>query len=146
VPLKKFIMKAVKGRAVSKFVPAEDVVMPYASTDMESCERITHVVKTMGNELRKKQVSGMYRDIEVTMSPTEKNDSTVKNMINLDGIKETQNAEDIVLLEFHCDLDIPGFEDKDSQTTEPTGIKLPYVVTVDEGSGKVLWLFIPKLQ
>jgi hypothetical protein len=107
---------------------------------MESCERITHVVKTMGNELRKKQVSGMYRDIEVTMSPTEKNVAGEK-YDQLDGIKETQNAEDIVLLEFHCDLDIPGFEDKDSQTGEATGIKLPYVVTVDEGSGKVLSIY-----
>ena len=137
---KKVYYDAVKGRAVSKFVPAEDVVMPYVSTDMESCERVTHVVKTMSNELRKKQVSGMYRDIEVNMSPVEKNDAGEK-YDDLDGITATQNAEDIVLLEFHCDLDIPGFEDKNSQTGETTGIKLPYVVTVDEGSGKVLSIY-----
>ena len=137
---KKVYYDAVRGRAVSKFVPAEDVVMPYVSTDMESCERITHVVKTMGNELRKKQVSGMYRDIDVSMSPTEKNVAGEK-YDDLDGITSTQNAEDIVLLEFHCDLDIPGFEDKNSQTGEATGIKLPYVVTVDEGSGKVLSIY-----
>jgi hypothetical protein len=137
---KKVYYDSVKGRAVSKFVPAEDVVMPYVSTDMESCERITHVVKTMGNELRKKQVSGMYRDIDVNMSQTDKNEAGEK-YDQLDGITPTQNAEDIVLLEFHCDLDIPGFEDKNSQTGEPTGIKLPYVVTVDEGSGKVLSIY-----
>jgi hypothetical protein len=137
---RKVYYDAVKGRAVSKFVPAEDVVMPYVSTDMESCERITHVVKTMGNELRKKQVSGMYRDIEVTMSQADKNEAGEK-YDELDGITATQNAEDIVLLEFHCDLDIPGFEDKNSQTGEATGIKLPYVVTVDEGSGKVLSIY-----
>ena len=137
---KKVYYDAVKGRAVSKFVPAEDVVMPYVSTDMESCERVTHVVKTMGNELRKKQVSGMYRDIEVSMSQADKNEAGEK-YDELDGITATQNAEDIVLLEFHCDLDIPGFEDKDSQTGEATGIKLPYVVTVDEGSGKVLSIY-----
>ncbi len=137
---KKVYYDAVKGRAVSKFVPAEDVVMPYVSTDMESCERITHVVKIMGNELRKKQVGGMYRDIDVSMSPVEKNDAGEK-YDDLDGITATQNAEDIVLLEFHCDLDIPGFEDKNSQTGEVTGIKLPYVVTVDEGSGKVLSIY-----
>ena len=137
---KKVYYDAVKGRAVSKFVPAEDVVMPYVSTDMESCERVTHVVKIMGNELRKKQVGGMYRDIDVSMSPVEKNDAGEK-YDDLDGITATQNAEDIVLLESHCDLDIPGFEDKNSQTGEPTGIKLPYVVTVDEGSGKVLSIY-----
>ena len=137
---KKVYYDAVRGRAVSKFVPAEDVVMPYVSTDMESCERVTHVVKIMGNELRKKQVGGMYRDIDVNMSPTEKNEAGEK-YDDLDGITSTQNAEDIVLLEFHCDLDIPGFEDKNSQTGEPTGIKLPYVVTVDEGSGKVLSIY-----
>jgi len=137
---KKVYYDAVKGRAVSKFVPAEDVVMPYVSTDMESCERVTHVVKTMGNELRKKQVSGMYRDIEVSMSQADKNEAGEK-YDELDGITATQNAEDIVLLEFHCDLDIPGFEDKNSQTGEPTGIKLPYVVTVDEGSGEVLSIY-----
>jgi len=137
---KKVYYDAVKDRAVSKFVPAEDVVMPYVSTDMESCERITHVVKTMGNELRKKQVSGMYRDIDVSMSPMEKNEAGEK-YDELDGVTATQNAEDIVLLEFHCDLDIPGFEDKNSQTGEATGIKLPYVVTVDEGSGKVLSIY-----
>ena len=137
---KKVYYDAVRGRAVSKFVPAEDVVMPYVSTDMESCERVTHVVKIMGNELRKKQVGGMYRDIDVNMSPTEKNIAGEK-YDDLDGITSTQNAEDIVLLEFHCDLDIPGFEDKNSQTGEPTGIKLPYVVTVDEGSGKVLSIY-----
>src|SRR5210317_503378 len=137
---KKVYYESVRGRAVSKFVPAEDVVMPYVSTDMESCERITHVIKTMGNELRKKQVSGMYRDVDVTMSQTDNNEAQDK-YDELDGISAPQNAEDIVLLEFHCDLDIPGFEDKDSQTGEPTGIKLPYVVTVDEGSGQVLAIY-----
>ena len=130
----------VKGRAVSKFVPAEDVVIPYVSTDMESCERITHVVKMMGNELRKKQVSGMYKDIDISMQPADPNKA--KEAYNkLEGAEKTINAEEIVLLEFHCDLDIPGFEDKDSQSGETTGIKMPYVVTIDEGSGKVLSVY-----
>ena len=137
---KKVYYDAVKGRAVSKFVPAEDVIIPYNTTDMESCERITHVVKMMGNELRKKQVGGMYRDIDISESPVDKNDAAQK-YDELDGVTETYNAEDIVLLEFHCDLDIPGFEDKNATTGEPTGIKLPYVVTVDEGSGKVLSIY-----
>jgi len=130
----------VRGRAVSKFVPAEDVVIPYVSTDLESCERITHVVKMMGNELRKKQVSGMYRDIDISMQQSEPNKA--KETYNkLEGVEKTINAEEIILLEFHCDLDIPGFEDKNSQSGETTGIKLPYVVTIDEGSGKVLSVY-----
>ena len=128
----------VKGRAVSKFVPAEDVVIPYVSTDMESCERITHVVKMMGNELRKKQVGGMYRDIDVSMQPSEPNEAK-ETYDKLEGAEKTINAEEIILLEFHCDLDIVGFED--TLENEPTGIKLPYVVTIDEGSGKVLSVY-----
>jgi hypothetical protein len=128
----------VKDRAVSKFVPAEDVVIPYVSTDMESCERITHVVKMMGNELRKKQVGGMYRDIDVSMQPPEPNEAKT-TYDKLEGAEKTINAEEIILLEFHCDLDIVGFED--TLENEPTGIKLPYVVTIDEGSGKVLSIY-----
>ena len=94
---KKVYYDAVRGRAVSKFVPAEDVVIPYNTTDMESCERITHVVKIMGNELRKKQVGGMYRDIDISESPVDKNDAS-KKYDELDGVQETYNAEDIVLL------------------------------------------------
>jgi hypothetical protein len=137
---KKVYYEGVKNRAVSKFVPAEDVVIPYNTTDMESCERITHVVKMMGNELRKKQISGMYRDVDISPSSVDNNDAQDK-YDELDGVSETQNAEDIVLLEFHCDLDIPGFEDKNITTGEVTGIKLPYVVTVDEGTNKVLSIY-----
>jgi hypothetical protein len=137
---KKVYYESVKNRAVSKFVPAEDVVIPYNTTDMESCERVTHVVKMMGNELRKKQISGMYRDVDISPSSVDNNDAQEK-YDELDGVTETQNAEDIVLLEFHCDLDIPGFEDKNVTTGEVTGIKLPYVVTVDEGTGKVLSVY-----
>ena len=137
---KKVYYDDVKMRAVSKFVPAEDIVIPYTATDLESCERITHVVKMMGNELRKKQIGGMYRDVDISPSSVDSNDAEDKYN-ELDGLTETQNAEDIVLLEFHCDLDIPGFEDKNVTTGEVTGIKLPYVVTVDEGTGKVLSVY-----
>jgi hypothetical protein len=137
---RKVYYDSVKGRAVSKFVPAEDVVIPYVSTDLETCERVTHVVKMMGNDLRKKQVGGMYRDIDISMQPVTKNDARDK-YDELSGSDETANSEEFVILEFHCDLDIPGFEDKNSQSGEPTGIKLPYVVTIDEGTGKVLSIY-----
>ena len=61
-------------RAVSKFVPAEDIVIPYTATDLETCERITHVVKIMGNELRKKQIAGMYRDVDISPSSVDGNE------------------------------------------------------------------------
>ena len=105
---KKVYYDDVKMRAVSKFVPAEDIVIPYTATDLETCERITHVVKMMGNELRKKQIGGMYRDVDISPSSVDTNDAEDKYN-ELDGLTETQNAEDIILLEFHCDLDIPGF-------------------------------------
>ena len=137
---KKVYYDEVRGRAVSKFVPAEDVVVPYGTTDLNSCERLVHVVKMMNNELRKKQFSKLYRDIKI--SPSDESEDIAQSKYDeLDGIDKPINAEEIVLLEFHCDLDIAGFEDKDKTTGEPTGIKLPYVVTIDEGSGKVLSIY-----
>tara|TARA_R110000803_G_scaffold208788_1_gene277738 strand:- start:97 stop:1974 length:1878 start_codon:yes stop_codon:yes gene_type:complete len=137
---KKVYYDEVRGRAVSKFVPAEDVVVPYGTTDLNSCERLVHVVKMMSNELRKKQFSKLYRDIKI--SPSDESEDIAQSKYDeLDGIDKPINAEEIVLLEFHCDLDIAGFEDKDKTTGEPTGIKLPYVVTIDEGSGKVLSIY-----
>ena len=124
------------GRAVSKFVPAEDLVVPYLATDLESCERVTHVIKMMENELRKKQVSGFYRDIEVKPSISE--DDDIKNKTrDLEGTDETGNNEEITILEFHVNLDLPGYEDV-GEDGEPTGIKLPYIVTIAENNGKVL--------
>ncbi len=95
---KKVYYDDVKMRAVSKFVPAEDIVIPYTATDLETCERITHVVKMMGNDLRKKQIGGMYRDVDISPSSVDSNDAEDKYN-ELDGLTETQNAEDIVLLE-----------------------------------------------
>ena len=135
---RKIYFENTLGRPVSKFVSSEDLVVPYEATDLLTCTRITHVVKMMGNALRKFQVSGFYRDIEVGES-TDSDPSEVQNKIDeLDGKRKVYNKDDIyTLLEMHVDLDLPGYEDA-NQAGEETGISLPYIVTIEENSGEVL--------
>ncbi len=125
------------GRVVSKFVPADELVVPYTATSLDDAEAIIHVVKMSENELRKQQVSGFYRDVELAPpSNVEKNDLEKKER-ELDGTKKTGKQESMyTLLECHVNLDLEGFEDTNSEG--PTGIKLPYIVTVEEGSRTVL--------
>ena len=125
------------GRAVSKFVPADELVVPYTANSLEDAEAIIHVVKMSENELRKQQVNGFYRDVELAPpSNVEKNDLEKKER-DLDGTKKTGKQESVyTLLECHVNLDLEGFEDTNSEG--PTGIKLPYIVTVEEGSRLVL--------
>ena len=129
------------GRAVSKFIPAEDLIVPYSASDLDSCERITHVVKLTENDVRKKQVAGFYRDIDINPAPPQTATYSTGNIQstidNLDGIQQTGDSYIVTLLEMHVDLDLEGYENVDS-SGEPTGIKLPYIVTIDETSGKVL--------
>jgi hypothetical protein len=123
-------------RAVSKFVPAEDIVVPYGASDLDSCENITQVVKMSMNDLRIRQVMGFYRDIPVI--PSQSSDDEVTDTMNkLDGVEPSNIDYDCTLLECHVNLDLPGFEDM-GEDGEPTGIKVPYVVTVSEDSGQVL--------
>ena len=124
------------GRAVSKFVPAEQLIVPYTATDLETAENVTHVIQITENELRKKQVAGFYSDVEVSASQTEP--SQVKEeMDEISGVEPTYLDRDVTLLECHVDLDLEGYEDTDGEG-EPTGIKLPYIVTVTESNGKLL--------
>ena len=138
---KKVYYDAQLGRAVSKFIPAEDLIVPYSASDLDSCERITHIVKLTENDVRKKQVAGFYRDIDINPAPPETSTYSTGNIQstidNLDGIQQTGDSYIVTLLEMHVDLDLEGYEDVDS-SGEPTGIKLPYIVTIDETSGKVL--------
>ena len=126
------------GRPVSKFVSSEDLVVPYEATDLHTCSRITHVVKMMSNDLRKFQVSGFYRDIPVG-EPSEGDPSEVQDKIDeLDGKQRTYTKDDVyTLLEMHVDLDLPGYEDA-NEAGEETGIRLPYIVTIEEGSNQIL--------
>ena len=135
---KKVYYDVPMGRVVSKFVPADELVVPYTATSLDDAESIIHIVKVSDNELRKQQVSGFYRDVELgPPDNVEKNDLEKKER-ELDGTKKTGKQESMyTLLECHVNLDLEGFEDVGSDG-EPTGIKLPYIVTVDEGSRTVL--------
>ena len=125
-------------RAVSKFVPAEDVVVPYTATSLADSESITHVIKLPENEVRKQQVSGFYSDIELAKPGVLMQDELKEKERELEGTKRTgRNPNIYTLLECHVDLDLEGFEDI-GPDGQPTGIKLPYIVTVDESSTKVL--------
>ena len=133
---KKIYYDEFLGRAVSRFVPAEQLLVPYTASDLETAENVTHVIQISENELRKKQLAGFYSDVEV--SATQSDPSEVKEeMDEISGIEPSYLDTDIILLECHVDLDIEGYEDLDD-TGEPTGIKLPYIVTVSETNGKLL--------
>jgi len=125
------------GRAVSKFIPADELIVPYTATSLDDAEAIIHVVKISENELRKQQVNGFYRDVELGPPGTDTNNELAKKERELEGSKKTGKNEPVyTLLECHVNLDLEGFEDQGSDG--PTGIKLPYIVTVEEGSRRVL--------
>jgi len=124
------------GRAVSKFVPAENLVVPYETSDLETCPNITQVLRTSLNDLRKQQVSGFYLDIDVIPAQAEM-DSISDEIDLIDGFEPSQIDYDCTLLECHVDLDLEGYEDTDMDG-EPTGIKIPYVVTISKDNGQVL--------
>ena len=125
------------GRCVSKFVPAEDLIVPYSANSLEEADTIMHIVKMPANEMRKMQVSGFYLDIELG-SPAYDEDDIKESKNDLEGTSGTSKDEVFTIIECHTELDLDGFQDMNPQTGEPTEIKLPYVVTVDEGTGKVL--------
>jgi len=130
-------------RAASKFIPAEDVIVPYGASDLDSCDRIAQVVKMSMNDLRKKQVSGFYRDIALQPYDGDDVSDIQEKMDRIDGTNPTNYRMDDMaeLFEMHVDLDLEGFEDINPRNGEPSGIKLPYVVTIDKGSNKVLSIY-----
>ena len=134
---KKVYYDDLLGRAVSKFVPADDLIVPYTATSLDDAEAIIHRIKISGNDLRKQQVAGFYRDIELG-SPAQIENQLEAKERELEGTKKTAKPDDVyTLLECHVNLDLEGFEDI-GPDGQPTGIKLPYIVTIDETSGKVL--------
>jgi len=136
---KKVYYDDLLGRAVSKFVPADDLVVPYTATSLDDAEAVIHVIKISENDLRKQQVNGFYTDIELAKpSAATDADKVTDKERELEGVTKTARAETLyTLLECHVNLDLEGFEDV-GQDGEPTEIKLPYVVTIEEGSQKVL--------
>lgn len=118
------------GRPCAMFVPAEDFVVSYGASDLTTCERATHIMKRTPNEIRKLQVAGFYRDIELPASTPDMSEIQQK-YDRLTGDADIEHDSRHTLLEMHVDLDLKGFEDKD-------GIALPYVVTIDKSSREVL--------
>lgn len=133
---KKTYYDETMGRAVSKFVPAENLVVPYETADLDTCPNITQVFRMSLNDLRKKQISGFYRDINVI--PAQSDISGVTEELNkIEGVEPSQIDYDCTLLECHVDLDLEGYEEL-GDDGEPTGIKIPYIVTISEDNGQVL--------
>ena len=125
-------------RVVSKFVPADELVVPYTATSLDDAESVIHVIKMSENELRKQQVNGFYVDVDLGPPNTTTQNDVEKKERELDGTKKSGKPEPIyTLLECHVNLDLEGFEDVGADN-QPTGIKLPYIVTVDEGTRTVL--------
>jgi hypothetical protein len=124
-------------RPVSKFVPADDLVVAYTESNLQTCPRFTHVITMTKNEVRKLQVSGFYSDVELDEQDLNTTDSK-ESIREITGFKPSLDSHDsMTLLEMHVDLDLEGFEDKDGNN-EATGIALPYVVTVHEESLQIL--------
>ena len=124
------------GRAVSKFVPAENLVVPYETADLETCPNITQVVRMSLNDLRKRQVAGTYLDVEVL--PAQGEMSELEGEMNrIEGFEPNQIDYDCTILECHVDLDLEGYEDL-GEDGEPTGIRVPYIVTISEDNGEIL--------
>jgi hypothetical protein len=133
---KKVYYDDLLGRAVSKFVPADDLIVPYSATSLDDTDAIIHVVKISENDLRKQQVAGFYRDIDLGKPPVTENQLEDKKL-ELEGISKDGQEDQYRLLEIHTDLDLEGYEDE-GEDGEPTGIKLPYIVTIAQSNNKIL--------
>ena len=129
---KKVYYDGLMKRACAKFVAGEDLVINYMATDLESADRITHIIKTSGNDIRKQQLQGFYRDIELPTGQIDSDDVADK-IDELDGAEKNYGSsdEEHTILEMHINADVPGFEDT-------TGVKLPYIVSIDQYSQEIL--------
>ena len=135
---KKTYFDPTLNRPVSKFVMPDDLVVSYTESSLASSPRFTHVVNMNLNDVRKLQVSGFYRDIELFPDDTDDVDDAKDKIQELTGFRRNiQGADSVTLLEMHVDLDLPGYEDKD-EDGEETGIAIPYIVTIHEESNEIL--------
>jgi len=133
---KKVYFDPTKNRAVSAFVPSEDLVVPYSATDLNTAPRVTHVLRMDANQVRKMQVAEIYRDVEVSTS-NDSDDPVGEKVDQIEGVSKGYSDDVHTILEMHVEMDLEGFEDM-GPSGEPTGIKLPYIVTLDHGSGEIL--------
>jgi len=135
------------GRPCAKFIPSEDLVVNYGASELDDAERITHVIKISPNDLKRQMISGFYRNIDM-----EENDELYSSYSDiqdkydeLEGVKKGDYAGQYQLLEMHVDLNLEGYENTGADG-EPTGLKLPYVVTLEQGTGKILSIYRNYLQ
>ena len=135
---KKVYFDQTRQRAVSKFIPAQDLVVPYSASDLSTASRVTHVLRMDINDVRKMQYAGVYSDVDLSTSQDNEEDPVRQKVNELEGLSKNYTDDVLTILEIHADLDIEGFEDVDMNTGEPTGIKLPYIVTLDDASGQVM--------
>jgi len=144
---KKIYYDGNMGRPCAKFIPSEDLVVNYGASELEDAERITHVIKISPNDLKRQMLSGFYRDIEI-----DENDELYSSYSDiqekydeLEGVQKSEYAGQYELLEMHVDLNLEGYENT-GEDGEPTGLKLPYVVTLEQGTGKILSIYRNYLQ
>ena len=139
---KKIYYDGNMARPCAKFIPSEDLVVNYGASELEDAERITHVLKISPNDLKRQMLSGFYRDIDIDES--DEMYSTYSDIQEkydeLEGVKNSEYSGQYQLLEMHVDLDLEGFENVGADG-EPTGLKLPYVVTLEQGNGKILSIY-----
>jgi len=132
------------GRPCSKFIPSEDLVVNYGATDLNDAERITHQIKISPNDLKRQMLSGFYRDSDIDVNEDEsmyQSYSQIKEKYDeLEGVRKSEYSGQYMLLEMHVELDLEGFENIDGSGA-PTGLKLPYVVTIEQGQGKILSIY-----
>ena len=136
---KKVYYDTAQNKAMSKFIQPQDLVVPYEATDIFSAERVTHVLQMSKNEIRKQQLSGFYRDVELTGGNYSISRDEIEEQIDeIEGMEPSYNNDrDHTVYEVHTVLDLPGYEDMDAEGN-PTGLKLPYIITIDESSQRVL--------
>ncbi len=136
---KKIYFDPLLQRAVSRFVHAEDIIVPYSATDLLTATRVTHVVTMSKNDIRKLQLTGFYKDVDLPESDQSATNYTdIKEQLDkADGTAPSSYDEDLVIHEIHTNLDLAGFEDKDEQGEE-TGLQYPYIVSILEKTGKIL--------
>ena len=133
---KKVYYDDLLGRAVSKFIPAEDIVVPYSATSLEDAEAIIHIVRQSENSLKKQMYAGFYKEVELGDAPLQENQIKEKER-ELEGISANTSEDMYTVLEMHVNLDLEGFEDV-GEDGEPTGIKLPYIVSINEANSNIL--------
>jgi|TARA_R110002020_G_scaffold201316_1_gene403900 hypothetical protein len=136
---KKVYFDFVANKAISKFIPPEDLIVPYEASDLSSAERVTHAISMSLNEVKKQQITGFYANVEIPEDTFGEDDSDISKQINeIQGIEPSYKEDrSRVIYEIHTVLDIEGFEDMDAEG-KPTGLKLPYIITIDEESETVL--------